>query len=185
MEPLISLTSLLSRVGPKKRQRNNLRAVLLPPPSQPALRIKLSTVSSLVQPCSTQVSDFRTVRYQGLKASASYAEWQEWRQWVLSLDAWSQGLVAPEFPPAAPRNNLRAVLLPPPSQPALRVQMPWTGLWALTDCASPSFTAAVVMEPLISLTSVLLPPPSQPALRIKLSTVSSLVQPCSTATSGR
>ncbi|KAJ5487016.1 hypothetical protein N7530_001316 [Penicillium desertorum] len=33
-----------------------------------------------------QVSDFRTVRYQGLKASASYAEWQEWRQWVLSLD---------------------------------------------------------------------------------------------------
>lgn len=26
-----------------------------------------------------QVSDFRTVRYQGLKASASYAEWQEWR----------------------------------------------------------------------------------------------------------
>jgi Uncharacterized conserved protein len=33
-----------------------------------------------------QVSDFRTVRYQGLKASASYAVWQEWRQWVLSLD---------------------------------------------------------------------------------------------------
>ncbi|KAJ5188786.1 hypothetical protein N7472_007800 [Penicillium cf. griseofulvum] len=33
-----------------------------------------------------QVSDFRTVRYQGLKASASYAEWQEWRKWVLSLD---------------------------------------------------------------------------------------------------
>ncbi|CAI7579601.1 unnamed protein product [Penicillium glandicola] len=33
-----------------------------------------------------QVSDFRTVRYQGLKASASYAEWWEWRQWVLSLD---------------------------------------------------------------------------------------------------
>ncbi|KAJ5507866.1 hypothetical protein N7527_010009 [Penicillium freii] len=33
-----------------------------------------------------QVSDFRTVRYQGLKASASYAEWQEWRGWVLSLD---------------------------------------------------------------------------------------------------
>jgi hypothetical protein len=33
-----------------------------------------------------QVSDFRTVRYQGLKASASYADWQEWRQWVLSLD---------------------------------------------------------------------------------------------------
>ncbi|KAJ5773599.1 hypothetical protein N7457_008495 [Penicillium paradoxum] len=33
-----------------------------------------------------QVSDFRTVRYQGLKASASYAEWWEWRDWVLSLD---------------------------------------------------------------------------------------------------
>ncbi|KAJ5574169.1 uncharacterized protein N7459_008596 [Penicillium hispanicum] len=33
-----------------------------------------------------QVSEFRTVKYQGLKASASYAEWQEWRNWVLSLD---------------------------------------------------------------------------------------------------
>jgi hypothetical protein len=33
-----------------------------------------------------QVSEFRTVRYQGLKASATYAEWQEWRDWVLSLD---------------------------------------------------------------------------------------------------
>lgn len=33
-----------------------------------------------------QVSDFKTVRYQGLKASASYEEWQEWREWVLSLD---------------------------------------------------------------------------------------------------
>ncbi|KAJ5835131.1 hypothetical protein N7447_001157 [Penicillium robsamsonii] len=33
-----------------------------------------------------QVSNFRTVRYQGLKTSASYAEWQEWREWVLSLD---------------------------------------------------------------------------------------------------
>ncbi|KAL4871011.1 hypothetical protein BDV12DRAFT_165104 [Aspergillus spectabilis] len=33
-----------------------------------------------------QVSDFRTVKYQGLKSSASYAEWQEWRQWVLSLE---------------------------------------------------------------------------------------------------
>ncbi|KAF3387124.1 Uncharacterized protein F1880_000383 [Penicillium rolfsii] len=32
-----------------------------------------------------QVSDFRTVRYQGLKASASYDEWQEWRTWVLLL----------------------------------------------------------------------------------------------------
>ncbi|KAJ5888484.1 hypothetical protein N7495_008525 [Penicillium taxi] len=33
-----------------------------------------------------QVSDFRTVRYQGLKAKADYAEWQEWRNWVLTLD---------------------------------------------------------------------------------------------------
>ncbi|KAL6240087.1 hypothetical protein BDW75DRAFT_2458 [Aspergillus navahoensis] len=33
-----------------------------------------------------QVSDFRTVKYQGLKASADYAQWQEWRKWVLSLD---------------------------------------------------------------------------------------------------
>lgn len=33
-----------------------------------------------------QVSDFKTVRYQGHKASASYAEWQEWRNWVLALD---------------------------------------------------------------------------------------------------
>jgi hypothetical protein len=33
-----------------------------------------------------QVSEFRTVRYQGLKASADYAEWQAWRDWVLSLD---------------------------------------------------------------------------------------------------
>ena len=33
-----------------------------------------------------QVSEFRAVRYQGLKASASYAEWQEWRNWVLTLD---------------------------------------------------------------------------------------------------
>lgn len=33
-----------------------------------------------------QVSEFRTIKYQGLKASASYEEWQEWRDWVLSLD---------------------------------------------------------------------------------------------------
>jgi hypothetical protein len=33
-----------------------------------------------------QVSEFRTIRYQGLKASANYAEWQAWRDWVLSLD---------------------------------------------------------------------------------------------------
>ncbi|EXJ80662.1 hypothetical protein A1O3_06946 [Capronia epimyces CBS 606.96] len=29
-----------------------------------------------------EVQDFRAVRYTGLKASASYAEWQEWRTWV-------------------------------------------------------------------------------------------------------
>ncbi|ETN46658.1 uncharacterized protein HMPREF1541_00844 [Cyphellophora europaea CBS 101466] len=29
-----------------------------------------------------EVSDFKTVRYTGLKASASYAEWQEFRSWV-------------------------------------------------------------------------------------------------------
>ncbi|KAJ5141444.1 hypothetical protein N7526_002439 [Penicillium atrosanguineum] len=33
-----------------------------------------------------QVSDFKTVRYQGLKAKASYKDWQDWRNWVLSLD---------------------------------------------------------------------------------------------------
>ena len=33
-----------------------------------------------------QVSDFKAVRYQGHRASASYAEWQEWRDWVLSLE---------------------------------------------------------------------------------------------------
>ncbi|KAJ5920790.1 hypothetical protein N7466_009116 [Penicillium verhagenii] len=33
-----------------------------------------------------QVSDFKTIRYQGHKASASYKEWQEWRSWVFSLD---------------------------------------------------------------------------------------------------
>lgn len=32
------------------------------------------------------VSDFKTVRYQGLKSSATYAEWQEWREWVESSD---------------------------------------------------------------------------------------------------
>lgn len=30
------------------------------------------------------MSEFKTVRYQGLKASASYSEWQEWRKWVES-----------------------------------------------------------------------------------------------------
>ena len=33
-----------------------------------------------------QVSEFRAVRYQGLRASATHAEWQEWRNWVLSLE---------------------------------------------------------------------------------------------------
>ncbi|KAE8351031.1 AMMECR1 domain-containing protein [Aspergillus coremiiformis] len=42
-----------------------------------------------------QVSDFRVVKYQGLKASASYAEWQEWRQWVLSLGDESEQLLDP------------------------------------------------------------------------------------------
>lgn len=41
-----------------------------------------------------QVSDFRAVRYQGLKASASYADWQEWRNWVLSLDDGREKLLA-------------------------------------------------------------------------------------------
>ncbi|KAJ5513993.1 hypothetical protein N7463_003545 [Penicillium fimorum] len=49
------------------------------------LRGAASGNSSATKPWD-QVSDFRTVRYQGLKASASYAEWQEWREWVLSLD---------------------------------------------------------------------------------------------------
>ncbi|KAE8380049.1 AMMECR1 domain-containing protein [Aspergillus bertholletiae] len=40
-----------------------------------------------------QVSDFRVVKYQGLKASASYTEWQEWRQWVLSLGDGSEKLL--------------------------------------------------------------------------------------------
>ncbi|KAL1959795.1 hypothetical protein VTO42DRAFT_940 [Malbranchea cinnamomea] len=34
-----------------------------------------------------EVSDFKTIRYQGFKASASYAEWQEWRKWVESSTA--------------------------------------------------------------------------------------------------
>jgi AMME syndrome candidate gene 1 protein len=32
-----------------------------------------------------EVSDFQATRYQGLKASASYGEWQEWRAWVKGL----------------------------------------------------------------------------------------------------
>ncbi|KAJ5326805.1 hypothetical protein MYU51_001649 [Penicillium brevicompactum] len=49
------------------------------------LRGAASGNSSATKPWD-QVSDFRTVRYQGLKASANYAEWQDWRDWVLSLD---------------------------------------------------------------------------------------------------
>lgn len=41
-----------------------------------------------------QVSDFRTVKYQGLKSSADYEQWQEWREWVLSLDDGSEKLLA-------------------------------------------------------------------------------------------
>ncbi|KAK2763747.1 hypothetical protein FQN54_009363 [Arachnomyces sp. PD_36] len=37
------------------------------------------------------VTDFKVVRYQGLKSSANYAEWQEWRTWVASLHEKSQG----------------------------------------------------------------------------------------------
>lgn len=29
-----------------------------------------------------EVSDFKATRYQGLRASATYGEWQEWRKWV-------------------------------------------------------------------------------------------------------
>lgn len=43
-----------------------------------------------------QVSDFRAVKYQGHKASATYAEWQEWRKWVLSLEDGSDKLLSPE-----------------------------------------------------------------------------------------
>ncbi|RAL10856.1 AMMECR1 domain-containing protein [Aspergillus homomorphus CBS 101889] len=39
------------------------------------------------------VSDFRAVKYQGLKASCTYAEWQEWRRWVLSLGDGSEKLL--------------------------------------------------------------------------------------------
>ncbi|KAK1142171.1 hypothetical protein N8T08_008097 [Aspergillus melleus] len=42
-----------------------------------------------------QVSDFRVVKYQGLKAAATYAEWQEWREWVLSLADGSEKLLSP------------------------------------------------------------------------------------------
>ncbi|KKK19310.1 hypothetical protein P175DRAFT_0526492 [Aspergillus ochraceoroseus IBT 24754] len=42
-----------------------------------------------------QVSDFKAVKYQGLKSSASYSEWQEWRQWVMSLGDGSENLLSP------------------------------------------------------------------------------------------
>ncbi|EXJ57940.1 hypothetical protein A1O7_05363 [Cladophialophora yegresii CBS 114405] len=33
-----------------------------------------------------EVQDFKAIRYTGLKASATYAEWQEWRDWVEEND---------------------------------------------------------------------------------------------------
>ncbi|BDD60029.1 hypothetical protein MPDQ_004379 [Monascus purpureus] len=42
-----------------------------------------------------QVSDFRAVKYQGLRASATYVEWQEWRNWVLSLEDGKEKLLNP------------------------------------------------------------------------------------------
>ncbi|RDW86785.1 AMMECR1 domain-containing protein [Aspergillus mulundensis] len=52
-----------------------------------------SNANSKLEPWE-QVSDFRTIKYQGLKASADYAQWQEWRDWVLSLDDGSGKLLA-------------------------------------------------------------------------------------------
>lgn len=49
------------------------------------LRGAAGSDSSMTKPWD-QVSEFRTVRYQGLKASTTYSEWQQWRDWVLSLD---------------------------------------------------------------------------------------------------
>ncbi|KAJ9368795.1 hypothetical protein DTO282E5_6530 [Paecilomyces variotii] len=40
-----------------------------------------------------EVSNFKAVRYQGLKSSASYDEWQEWRKWVKSLNDGSEKLL--------------------------------------------------------------------------------------------
>ncbi|RMD40791.1 hypothetical protein DV735_g4343, partial [Chaetothyriales sp. CBS 134920] len=37
-----------------------------------------------------QVGDFRVIRYTGLKASASYAEWQAWREWVQAHGGFGQ-----------------------------------------------------------------------------------------------
>lgn len=42
----------------------------------------LQSAASNVEKPWERVADFKTVRYQGLKASAGYAEWQEWRRWV-------------------------------------------------------------------------------------------------------
>ncbi|RAH66928.1 AMMECR1 domain-containing protein [Aspergillus aculeatinus CBS 121060] len=49
--------------------------------------------TSSVKPPWDQVSDFRAVKYQGLKASCTYAEWQEWRRWVLGLGDGSEKLL--------------------------------------------------------------------------------------------
>ncbi|PYH41910.1 AMMECR1 domain-containing protein [Aspergillus saccharolyticus JOP 1030-1] len=49
--------------------------------------------ASSVQPPWERVSDFRAVKYQGLRASCTYAEWQEWRQWVLGLGDGSEKLL--------------------------------------------------------------------------------------------
>ena len=46
-----------------------------------------SSASSAPKQPWEQVSNFKVVKYTGLKASASYSEWQEWRKW-----AESQGL---------------------------------------------------------------------------------------------
>ena len=33
-----------------------------------------------------KVLDFKTVRYTGLRASASYPEWRDWKQWLEDND---------------------------------------------------------------------------------------------------
>ncbi|PGH02903.1 hypothetical protein GX51_04359 [Blastomyces parvus] len=40
------------------------------------------------------VSEFKAVRYQGLKASATFSEWQEWRKWVESSASHRELLVS-------------------------------------------------------------------------------------------
>lgn len=47
-------------------------------------RFLRSSASSVQNRPWDDVSDFKTIRYQGLKASASHAEWQEWRKWAES-----------------------------------------------------------------------------------------------------